>query len=162
MNYLDIVILIPVLYFGFNGLRKGLIKELSSLAALVLGIYAALYWNSFAYQYLTAHQITSKYIMPLSFALTFIAVVVFVHLIGKLLDKLIKVIALGMVNRLLGMLFGFLKAGVLLFFAVYLLHYTEQFFPLIPADVKSNSLLFSVVTDLFKQLPSITTDFSFR
>ena len=41
MNTLDLVILIPIAVGFVFGLFKGLIKELTSLAAIFLGIYAA-------------------------------------------------------------------------------------------------------------------------
>ena len=43
MNYLDIIIGIILLVFGFKGLRKGLIIEVVTLLAFGVGIYGATY-----------------------------------------------------------------------------------------------------------------------
>ena len=43
VNLLDILIIVPLLLFAWNGYRKGLIIEIASLAALVLGLYAAFF-----------------------------------------------------------------------------------------------------------------------
>jgi membrane protein required for colicin V production len=47
-NYLDLVIALPIVLLAIMGFRKGLIKELASLAALVLGIYLAVVFSDFA------------------------------------------------------------------------------------------------------------------
>ncbi len=45
MNYLDIISALLLAWFAFNGYRKGLIIEVASLAALILGVYAMLYFS---------------------------------------------------------------------------------------------------------------------
>ena len=39
MNYIDIVILLFLLYGAFRGFSKGLIIEVATLAGLILGVY---------------------------------------------------------------------------------------------------------------------------
>ena len=45
MNSLDLFILIPIIAGFTFGLFKGLVKELTSLAAVVLGIYGAKFFS---------------------------------------------------------------------------------------------------------------------
>ncbi len=52
MNWLDIVLAIPLLWFTYKGFRNGLIIELASLAALILGIFIALHFSFYAEDYL--------------------------------------------------------------------------------------------------------------
>ena len=42
MGVLDIIFIIPIVWLAYKGFSKGLIIELATLAALVLGIYASL------------------------------------------------------------------------------------------------------------------------
>ncbi len=42
MNWLDIGIAVPLVWGAYVGFKKGLVIELASLAALILGIYAAI------------------------------------------------------------------------------------------------------------------------
>ena len=51
-----------------------------------------------------------------SLALTFLLVVVTVHLLAKLLEKMLDLVALGLVNKLAGALFGLLKFALVLSF----------------------------------------------
>ena len=43
MNYIDIVILLFLLYGAFRGFSKGLIIEVATLAGLILGVFIAPY-----------------------------------------------------------------------------------------------------------------------
>ena len=53
MNYLDIILIIPLAYGLVQGLRKGLIKEIAGLLAIILGIYLARYFSLPVSQVLT-------------------------------------------------------------------------------------------------------------
>jgi len=122
MNYLDILILIPTLWFGYKGFTHGLIRELVSLAALILGIYAA-----FAFADLVEKWINNPNIpKDVYFAITFIAVLIAVFLLGKLVEKIIKLLIPEFVNNLLGGLFG--AAKVLVFFSavIYFIHSVDS------------------------------------
>ena len=41
MNYIDILILIPIAWFGYKGFNNGLVRELASIIALIAGLYAS-------------------------------------------------------------------------------------------------------------------------
>ena len=55
-----------------------------------------------------------QYISYAAFALTFVGIVVAVSLAGKLLTKIASFAALGILNRILGGIFGFLKIAFIL------------------------------------------------
>jgi len=123
MNWLDIVIFCILGLLVINGIRKGFILSLATLIALVLGIWAALHYSGFMSSFLikTFHP-TGNWLIILSYSLTFLLVVIVVIIIGKLLEKVVKTVGLGLANRLIGGLFGLLKGilgvSVLLFFII--------------------------------------------
>ena len=83
MNILDIILVIPIVLLAFAGFRKGLIKELASLVALILGIYFAVYFSDWTAGFLTQHfDINQRYVFIIAFVLTFIGVVILVSLLG--------------------------------------------------------------------------------
>ena len=45
MNYLDIILSIPLLIGLYKGISRGIIKELASLLALIIGIYGAVHFS---------------------------------------------------------------------------------------------------------------------
>ena len=72
MNYIDIILLILLVLSAINGFRKGLIEELAGLAALILGIWAALQFSGLVASLITEYfNYQSKYLPVIAFAVTF-------------------------------------------------------------------------------------------
>ncbi len=113
INLLDIILLIPLLWFGYNGYKKGLIIEVASLAAFILGLYFAFYFSDFTAGYLKQYfEIQPKYMAAVSFIVTFIGVVFIVLALAKLLEKFINILMLSFLNKLGGAVFGILKGAL--------------------------------------------------
>ena len=109
MNVLDIIFLIPLLFALYRGFKKGLVHMIASLAALLLGIFGAIKLRPvFAALLDSIFNIAPEHINIIAFAVAFVTIVLVVHLAAFLVDKLIKAVALNLVNRLLGMAFGLL------------------------------------------------------
>ena len=84
MNFIDIILLIPLLWFGYKGFTKGFIIEIASLAALMLGIYGGVYFSNFVAKYLSQwFEIKSDYLPLISFSVTFLLIVIIVFLVGE-------------------------------------------------------------------------------
>jgi len=109
MNYLDIIFLVPLLFALYRGFRKGIIHMVASLAALVLGIIGAIKLRPMFASLLDAlFDISPDYMNLIAFSVAFISIVLVVYLVAFVVEKLIKAVALSLVNRLLGMGFGLL------------------------------------------------------
>ncbi|MEI6865214.1 CvpA family protein [Flavicella sp.] len=115
MNTFDIIIA-ALLLFGFlRGIFKGLFVEIASLAALIGGVYGAIHFSFYAGDYLNKQlDWDEHYISLTAFALTFIGIVVVVSMAGKLLTKIADLAALGILNKILGGIFGLLKVAFIL------------------------------------------------
>ncbi len=88
MGYLDIILCIPLIWGLYTGFTKGVIIQMASLLALILGVYGAIVFSNLTQGILTSNfQIDNKYIPIISFATTFIAIVIAVHFLGKVLEK---------------------------------------------------------------------------
>lgn len=82
---------------------------LASLAALILGIIGAIKLRPvFASLLDSIFDISPEYMNVIAFSVAFVSIVLVVHLVAFVVEKLIKAVALNMVNRLLGMGFGLL------------------------------------------------------
>jgi len=142
MNILDIIILIPVAWMAYRGFSKGLIIEVATLLALILGIYLSINFSHIVGNWLVEQfDLTTKYLHIIAFIITFIGVVFIVHLIGKVLEKVINIVALGFINKILGAVFGALKAVVLLSVIILLINRFDPNQNLI-TDKKRNSSMF--------------------
>ncbi len=146
MNYLDLIIGLPVVLFAIAAFRRGFIKELASLAALVLGVYLAVYFSDFVAGWLKqTFDIGHRWVFILAFLLIFIAVVLIVSFIGKMLNKLASLAALGIVNRLAGLVFGVLKGAVIMSVLILFLNMIDSKSQYLHKDLKEGSLLFGPV-----------------
>ena len=149
MNWLDIVLAIPLLWLTFKGLRNGFIIELASLAALILGIFVALHFSFYAEGYLSDHfEISERYLYIISFVITFVVVAVIIYLIGKLIHKLFQIIALGLLNRIAGGIFGLLKAALVLSVLIYFLNGFDPGSKILKQEVKENSYLYEPIESI--------------
>jgi len=122
MNYLDILVLIPALWFGYKGFRHGLIRELAGLAALVLGIYAAFVFTDWVEKWLNYPNIPKE----AYFAITFLVVLVAVFFVGRLVEKIIKLMIPEFVNNLLGGIFGVAKVMVFFSTIFFFIHSVDS------------------------------------
>ncbi len=110
MSYFDIIVGILLILAALKGLKNGLIKELAGLTALILGIILAVQFSNAMAHFLSGF-FNSEHMPIIAFLITFVVVVLAVHLVAQLLHTLINAIALGVFNRILGLVFGFIKAG---------------------------------------------------
>ena len=146
MNYIDIIIAIPLLWGLYKGFTKGIILEAATLIALGLAIWGAVKFHDFVTVWMRESlNWTSKYMPVISFALIFIGVLVLVFAIAKLLEKIIKAVALGFLNKLAGGIFGILKFGLILSVVIFLLNAIEKNYSFIPPDIKNKSVLYEPV-----------------
>ncbi len=113
MSYFDIIAGIILILAAIKGLKNGLIKELAGLAALILGIILAVQLSGLTAEILSGF-FHSQHMGIIAFFVTFILVVVVIHFLANLIHILIHAIALGVFNRILGLVFGTLKAGFIL------------------------------------------------
>ncbi len=161
MNYIDIILIIPIIWFAYQGFKRGLIIELASLIALILGIYAALYFSGYAADFLVNNfEMGPQYVPVIAFIITFIVVVVLVHLLGRILEKLVNMVALGFLNKLTGGIFGIMKAVLFISIILMVIHHFNNEF--VSKEKQDNSLLYKPIAGiapfLWDQLEQFTPD----
>lgn len=121
MNWIDALILIMVLGFGVGGLFRGLIKEVGSLLGVIGGIFLGFRLNPVMVKFIgKIIPINDAIISVIAFSLIFLIVVVLVHFLMNLVNKLMQSLLLGGVDKVLGFLFGAFK-GLLLASVVVIL-----------------------------------------
>jgi membrane protein required for colicin V production len=149
MNTFDII-LAALLLFGFvRGLLKGLFVEVASLLALVAGIYGAIHFSYFVGDYLKDYvSWEERYITIVSFAITFTIIVLVIALLGKALTKIADFAALGMLNKILGGVFGALKIGLILSIVLIVFTKLNDTIPFISDEQKEDSILYEPVKEL--------------
>lgn len=149
MNYIDIAIIGLVFFGAFKGLSKGFIVEVASLIALILGLIGALLFSS-SLGILLESFVDNDQIPPAGvlFALTFIAIIIGINLLAKFLTRVLKMAALGGINRILGAVFGGIKF-VLIISAIFMIMDQFQFlFSMMNEDIIENSRFYEPVKSI--------------
>ena len=109
MQGLDLVILIFTAFLLIKGVWKGFVKEVAGIIAVVLAVFISFRFHKDTAGYLVSF-IDDKYATVTAYLVLFLAVYLAVMLFGNLLDKVLKSVFLGGVNRILGGVFGLLKS----------------------------------------------------
>jgi len=145
MNYLDIIIVVPLLYGLLKGFSNGIIKEVTSLFSLFIGVYVAVNFSEFLEpKFINILDGYQEFIPVLAFGVLFLVSVLCVKALGLVVDKITKALALGFFSRLFGGVFGFLKVVVIFSFLVVLI--TD--YNLVNNQTKEDSVLFDPLLDV--------------
>lgn len=104
MTWIDIILLIIFLALLIHGIIIGLVRGVFDIAGIIIG-------------YLLAINFSSAIKIPkfLSFLIIFVITVVAVSLLGRAVSKLVHITPLGLVDRILGGLLGFIKGLIVCF-----------------------------------------------
>ncbi|MGA1978499.1 MAG: CvpA family protein [Bacteroidales bacterium] len=149
MNWIDFGILIVLGLALIRGFSNGFVKEIASLLALILGIWGAIKFSGYTEVKLDEwFRINGQYTGIISFIVTFGIIVVIVHFIGVLADKLVSAISLEFLNRILGMAFGVLKAILLLSVVFLILNTFDAHRQFLPRDKIAGSKFYNPISDI--------------
>lgn len=118
VSIIDLIVLAAFIYAGYLGFKNGLILSLALLIGLALGVWGAKRFSDYAADWLLKNFEIN--IPTLSFALTFVVILLLVYLLGKLLEKTVSMLLLGWANKIGGILFSLGKAILILSICVYL------------------------------------------
>ncbi|MDR2083379.1 MAG: CvpA family protein [Bacteroidales bacterium] len=154
MNWLDIVILIPCIWFFYTGFKNGFVKSISQLIALILGIWISIKFSdavlTFCFEkFPKLHEHTAglspQMIKIIAFVVIFILVIILINLIGNLIDKLVNMVSLSTINKFIGGAFGVFKGLLITGVIIYILNMFNIINPIIKEEVRENSLLYTYI-----------------
>lgn len=148
MNFLDIILIVLLLLGLIRGFSRGLFVELASLIALLAGVYGAIHFSNYAATFLENHvEWEQKYITAVAFAITFFIIVLVITLAGKALTKLADFAMLGILNKILGALFGLMKTAFILSILLVILEKISPTLLLISEETQEESALYLPIYD---------------
>ena len=149
MNTLDIIILVPIVFGFVLGIFRGLIKEIASLAAIILGIYVAKLFSPVVSQWLiNLFDLSAQTAVPVAYLLLFFAFVVALLIVVRLVDKLLSAIALGGLNKFLGGLFGAFKFALIVSVLLNVFDIIDSRMPLVEKETKEEAISYEPLIKL--------------
>lgn len=148
MNWIDFIIVISVVLAVISGFSNGLVKEVASLVGLILGIWGAIKFSNFTAEKLYEwFDMSGQYVGIIAFFITFCAIVVVIHFIGIMADKVVDAISIGFLNRLLGMVFGAVKNILILSVVFTIMNAIDARKPFLPKAI-DGSKFYSPISDI--------------
>ena len=122
MNYLDWMLLAPLIVSGLIGVWRGLVREAMSVLAWVIGVVLA---GRFAADLAQLLPINGD-LLPhaVAWVLVLLVVLIAAGLLARLLKQLLSVAGLGLVDRLLGGVFGLVRGTMVLMLLVLVIGLT--------------------------------------
>jgi membrane protein required for colicin V production len=146
---LDIIFAIIFCWAIYKGYTRGFILQAATLAALILGIYGAIKFSGFTANFITNHfQVHGDYLPIIAFALTFIGIVIGIHFLARLAEKLLRAISLNFLNRLLGILFNTIKYALIISAILVVINSINQRTHFIPEAKLKESKLYGPLSKL--------------
>jgi membrane protein required for colicin V production len=115
MNLFDIIILAVLILFALKGLVRGLVNEASSLTGLILGGWLAYrFYPALSVPIRTTLHLPAHVSSFLAFMLLLLVTGLVAHIAGNILTAALKLVMLGSLNRLGGILIGAAEGALLL------------------------------------------------
>lgn len=153
MGVLDIVLGALILFGLVRGFLKGLFVEAASLISLIAGVYGAMHFSNFAASFLeNKTEWNEKTINIVAFAITFVIIILAIALAGKALTKLADFAALGILNKILGGVFGALKIGAILSVVLIIFNRFNNTITFVEQESIESSILYEPVKGLIPMI----------
>ena len=162
MNILDIILLICFVPAIIQGLRTGFIAQAISIISIIVGIWASARFanivTAWIGQYITASEQVLKLV---AFALILIAVFLVLAALGKMLEGVFRLVMLGWLNKLLGVLFALLKTALIVGLLIIAFTSVNDTFKFVQESVLNESVLYpplkKLAFEVFPYLKEILT-----
>lgn len=157
MNYIDMFIIVLLVWAVFRGFTCGFIMQLTLLVALALGIFGALKLSGFTARQLEGRiSISSEYLYIVSLGITFVLVFIGINLVGKLIEKIAESVELSLVNRMLGVLFSLSKTILIVGILLTLVDRIDRQTHVLPKNSREHSIFYKPFTSIVRTIfPSL-------
>jgi len=162
MGILDIVLLICFIPAIVDGISKGFVRQVISMASIVIGAWLAFKFSSVLCEWLCKYiTLDAKVLNIISFGIIVILTILLLNLLGTLLTKVIKIATLGWLNRILGVIFALAKTALILGLIIMVFNGINDKFSIVKpekfADARIYSALRTFATNVFPYLKCLVT-----
>ena len=151
MIYIDLIVIVVLLYAFLKGFSNGLVNELASFLGLLIGAIISYSFSDDLSKIIDDYvEIDGQILNILSFILLFILTSFLFTIAGKYMTKLIKYISLGTINRLLGGIFSSLKFLIIIVSVSMVINYFSELLAIeiISSDQKNKSTVYPILISI--------------
>ena len=149
MNIIDTILLICFVPGIIMGIKKGLMVQACTLIGFVASVWCAATFATLLGNALAPHINTSPgLINTIAFAIILIVVAIGFALLGKLLSKLMKVVLLGWLDKLLGVVLASLLTLCILGTVIVIFNSLDTHWHIVKSDILQNSVLYQGIKNI--------------
>lgn len=149
MNFIDYIIIFILFFSLLGGYKNGLIAELASITALILGIWGAIHFSQITTEQLIRYfKLQTAYLDIISFAITFIIIVILVHIVADVVSKMVEPGLLGVFNKMGGVIVGLLRSLLFLSITLMIFDRIDNDMHFIPDKAKKESRMYESIRNL--------------
>ena len=146
MNYIDIILLLLLLFSAIGGLRNGFVAEAVSLAALILGVWGAIKLSGITSDFLLENfNMQSEHLGIIAFIATFLVIVILVYIAGIVVKKIVGIVLPAVIDHLAGLIFGIVKSALILSVILVVIDKIDRDIHILSEDAKAKSHLYEPV-----------------
>ena len=146
MAILDIVLLACFIPAVVQGLTKGFIQQVISIVSIVIGIWLAHRLSSTISVWLGQYVgIEAKVLNVICFMVIVILAILLLYWVGELVTRVIKIVTLGWLNRLLGVIFAILKVAIILGVLIMVFESVNDTFHFVKPQKFANAAVYQVL-----------------
>lgn len=149
MSILDVILLICFIPALIQGLKKGFISQVISIVSLIAGVWMSFEFSTAVSAWLAQYVEASERLLKIaSFAIIMIGVFIILGIVGKSLEGILKFVMLGWLNRLLGVVFAFIKTGLVIGIVIILFNSLNNSLNLVSEETLAQSVLYPPLKDM--------------
>lgn len=146
MNIIDIILLICLIPFLIEGVKEGIIRQSFGIFALFIGVWAAYSFGSLVALWISDwFNVSSKLVTIIAFILVFILIFIGIVLIGKALENIVKLVSLGWVDKVFGLVFAILKYILIIGVLIIVFEALNTNFGLVKQKILNDSALYGPI-----------------
>ncbi len=147
INWLDVILVLPLVVGLVRGLMRGLISEIIAIVVVILGVLGARFGAPpFSAWLLTQFAWPQGVCDVVAYTMLFLGIAILLSILARLLTKFMRKIHLGWANRLAGGLFGIAKYGLIVLIVVFVMDRTNDAFHWLDgAQVVSDSVIYPLM-----------------
>lgn len=142
MNYVDVAIILFSLIFLVYGFKNGLLLEIAGIVGTIAAVFLSFLYPIHKFIIIKNHA--------LGYLLSFIIYFTIIYIFFIILSKIFRKTPIGFIDRILGMVFGFIKGIFISFVIIFIL----SFFP-IKTKALNNSYSMKIIRNLKSYISNI-------
>jgi len=147
MIWLDIVLLVPLLWGAYTGFKKGLVAQILGIFSLVAGVWIGTHFQHIIEPFIM-DRIQEKYLSTLCFIILLFATIIVGAVISKIIEKFINFVQLKLLNKLAGVILGMMKILSFLVIIIFILESWDTQSFILKKSTKNSSVVYPVLKNI--------------